>query len=350
MPVQLAKARYEILKPDIPQSFRRSFALDVLEGLSKNPKQIAPVYLYDKKGSELFQEITDLEEYYLAQCEQEILTESREEICRSLPAEPFNLIELGAGDGHKTVLLIDYLIKKKFNFEYIPLDISPESMNGLTHSLGEIFCASDLKITGIIAEYFDGLKWFANRSSSRNLILFLGSNIGNFDPQGARKFLRHLWDSLNSGDQVLIGFDLKKDLAVLNRAYNDSRGITKEFNLNLLDRINRELGGNFDREKFSFYSAYDVVTGAVESYLVSMEKQEVFIRDLNMRFTFNAWEPIHTESSYKFLESEISCLAVETGFQVQKDFLDSRGYFTDSLWRVLKPGTSMVDACDTVGR
>ncbi len=340
-----AKRRREILKPDIPQSFRRTFALDVLEGLSQRPKRLAPVYLYDERGSKLFQQITELQDYYLTQCEHEILAVHKEEISQFLPRQSFNLIELGAGDGRKTVVLIDHFIKRYVEFEYITLDISPESVNGLTLSLEQMF-SPGLKVTGIIAEYFDGLKWLANKSSSKNLILFLGSNIGNFDYLSARKFLRHLWDCLKPEDQLLIGFDLKKDIEVLNRAYNDPGKVTREFNMNLLDRINRELGGDFDRERFLYYSGYEVTTGAVESYLVSRERQEVSIRDLNRVFSFEAWEPIHTESSYKFLETEIVCLAAETGFQVQKDFFDSRRYFVDSLWRVIKPGTATANACN----
>ena len=335
----------EVIEPDIPQSFHRAFALDVLEGLSQRPKRIPSVYLYDSRGSELFQQITELKEYYLTQCEHEILTVRKDEISQSVPRQPFNLIELGAGDGRKTKVLIDHFIKKQLGFEYIALDISPESVNSLTLSLEEMF-SSGLKVKGVIAEYFDGLKWLANKSSSRNLVLFLGSNIGNFDRQGAQKFLRHLWECLNPDDSLLIGFDLKKDVRVLNGAYNDPKGVTKEFNLNLLGRINRELGGDFDRNNFIFYSGYDVITGAVESYLVSTKRQEVFIRDLNRIFSFEAWEPIHTESSYKYLESEIACLAAETGFEVQKDFFDSQRYFVDSLWRVVKPGTAAAGSCN----
>ncbi len=339
------KRMSEVLKPDIPQSFHRTFALDVLEGLSQRPKQIPPVYLYDEKGSSLFQQITTLEDYYVTQCEHEIFTVHKEEISLFLPRQSFNLIELGAGDGKKTVVLIDHFIKRYFDFEYITLDISPESVNDLTLKLKRMFPPA-LKVTGLIAEYFEGLKWLANKSSSNNLILFLGSNIGNFDLAGARRFLRQLWDCLKSEDQVLIGFDLKKDIEVLNRAYNDPAGVTREFNMNLLDRINRELGGNFDREKFLFYSGYDVTTGAVESYLVSKVRQEVFIRDINRVFSFEAWEPIHTESSYKFLETDIVCLAAETGYEVQKDFFDSRGYFIDSLWKVIKPARQSAGACN----
>jgi len=338
------KREREVLEPDIPQSFHRAFAMDVLEGLSQRPKRIPSVYLYDKRGSELFQKITTLEDYYLTESEYEILTEYKEDIFRALPRQSFNLIELGSGDGRKTVLLVDHFIKKQLEFEYITVDISPESVNNLTLSLERMF-SPELKVTGIIAEYFDGLKWLADKSRLRNLTLFLGSNIGNFDYREARRFLRHLWDCLKPDDQLLIGFDLMKDMEVLNRAYNDRGGVTREFNMNLLDRINRELGGDFNREKFVYYSGYEVAMGAVESYLVSTEKQEVYIRDLDRVFSFDAWEPIHTESSFKYAEHEIVCLAAETGFQVQKNFFDSRRYFVDSLWRAIKPGTAAPNTC-----
>ncbi len=294
------------------------------------------MYLYDKRGSELFQRITELEAYYLTQSEQEILSGCREEICESLPRQSFNLVELGSGDGRKTMSLIECFMRKQFDFEYITLDISAESVDGLTLSLEEMF-SPVLKVTGIIAEYFDGMKWLASKNGSRNLTLFLGSNIGNFDRMAARRFLHCLWDCSRPGDQLLIGFDLKKDIEVLNRAYNDPEGVTREFNLNVLDRINRELGGEFDREKFFYYGSYQVATSAVESYLVSTKKQEVFIRELDAVFSFEAWEPIHTESSFKYLETEIARLAAETGFEVCKDFFDTRRYFVDSLWKVVKP-------------
>ena len=331
-------SKCEVLKPSVPRSFHRSFAIDILEGLSQKPKRIPSVYLYDKKGSELFRLITTMDVYYLTQSEQEILTACREELSESLAGQSFNLIELGAGDGRKTMSLIECFIKKRFQFEYITLDISPESVNGLTLSLEERF-SPGLKVTGIVAEYFDGLRWLAGKNTSKNLALFLGSSIGNFAPRAAGRFLRRLWDCLNPEDRLLIGFDLRKDIKLLNGAYNDSQGVTREFNMNVLDRINRELGGEFDREKFAYYSSYQLATHAVESYLVSTRKQQVFIRDLDASFSFEAWEPIHTESSHKYLESDIVSLAGETGFEVVKNFFDSRGYFVDSLWRVVKPAT-----------
>lgn len=340
------KAGCRILKPeDIPPAGRRTFGLDVLEGLSKKPKRIPPAYFYDQTGSELFREISGLEEYYITRCEYEILAGHRDELAGFLPREPFNLVELGAGDGRKTVLLLEHFLKSGFEFEYIPLDISADAIEELILTLEEKIPDSSLNVQGIVAEYFDGLKWLAERETRKSLVLFLGSNIGNFDRPGTRRFLQHLWNCLKPDDLALIGFDLKKNIDVLNGAYNDSRGVTRRFNFNLLERINRELGGNFDLDKFAFYSRYNVLSGAVESFLVSMEAQQVLVEDLEKIFSFEAWEAIHTESSYKFLESDIVCLAAEAGFVVERQFLDPSGYFADSLWRVVKPEPVEAGSC-----
>jgi uncharacterized SAM-dependent methyltransferase len=168
------------------------------------------------------------------------------------------------------------------------------------------------------------------------VVLFLGSNIGNFNATESRVFLRSLWSSLNDGDFLLIGFDLKKEIDLLIRAYNDNQGVTADFNLNLLRRINRELGGDFQLEKFEHYSTYDVFSGAMESYLVSRRTQEVFIRALGKSFSFEAWEPIHTEVSHKYLPEGISTLAEETGFEIVDEMSDTRGWFIDALWKVKK--------------
>jgi uncharacterized SAM-dependent methyltransferase len=167
-------------------------------------------------------------------------------------------------------------------------------------------------------------------------VLFLGSNIGNLDRPRARTFLRRLWTGLASGDHVLIGFDLKKDIERLLAAYNDREGVTASFNLNLLTRINRELGGHFDAARFRHFSTYNVFSGAMESYLVSLDPQEVRIDRLQSSFTFRAWEPLHTEYSYKYLLADIERLAKESGFEVVSHFHDRRGFFADSLWRVEK--------------
>ncbi|MBN2366161.1 MAG: L-histidine N(alpha)-methyltransferase [Calditrichaeota bacterium] len=313
---------------------QQAFSLDVLVGLSEKPKRLSSRYFYDDRGSELFAQIMDLPEYYLTKCEFNVLKRNRKEIEALLTDGKFNLVELGAGDGRKTSILIENFLNHNLKFKYIPIDISEAAMKNLIETMNEKF--PSLHTDGIVAEYFNGLKWLGNVNAEKSLVLFLGSNLGNFNKPQSRVFLRNLWNTLNDGDLLITGFDLKKDIDVMRRAYNDSRGITSEFNLNLLRRINRELGGNFDLNKFRHFASYDVFSGAMESYLVSLERQTVYIEAVSQNFFFEAWEPIHTEYSYKYLESDIRSLAETTGFTIEKQLYDSRKYFIDSVWRVQK--------------
>lgn len=331
------EASYQVLSSEnvrgSPESF---FALDVLEGLSQYPKRIAPVYLYNKSGSRLFQNITELKDYYLTECEAEILRDRVGEIISHLPAEPFNLVDLGAGDGRKTAFLLQGLLQRGCVFDYIPFDVSEEAMTELIDGLHEKFAGTGLKMKGLVARYLDALQWLVANSERKNFLLFLGSNIGNLEYDEILGFLRRLWNSLNRDDLLLMGFDLKKDIRILERAYDDPEGITGHFNLNLLDRINRQLGADFNLDRFIFHCRYNVASGAVESWLVSLESQEVYVEKLGRSFSFDAWEGIHTECSYKFLEPDLDYLASSTGFVIEEHFFDSRKYFVDSLWRVRK--------------
>ncbi|MCA9687088.1 MAG: L-histidine N(alpha)-methyltransferase, partial [Myxococcales bacterium] len=188
-----------------------------------------------------------------------------------------------------------------------------------------------------VSEYFDALRWLnLENSGRRKLVLMLGSNIGNFNPAQTRVFMRTLWNACNPGDLVLTGFDLKKDIDIMLAAYNDREGVTRDFNLNLLRRINRELDGNFNLAGFQHFGTYNVFSGAMESYLVSLRRQEVAIGALNKSFSFAPWEPIFVEYSFKFLASDIEDLAQETGFRPVGAWQDQRGWFCDALWRVHK--------------
>lgn len=330
-------ATYQVLTHkdlDKVESLDQAFASDVLVGLSQIPKKLSSRYFYDERGSRLFQRIMDQPEYYLTACEFDILESQTDVFSSLMEGESFNLVELGAGDGRKTSILLDHFLQKNFAFQYIPIDISESSMKTLTNLLNAKF--PELTSKGIVAEYFDGLKWLNQMNAQRNMVLFLGSNLGNFDKAHSRAFLHNLWNALNDGDFAVIGFDLKKDIDLMLKAYNDAEGVTAKFNLNLLSRINHELGGDFDLEKFQFHSSYDVFTGAMESYLVSKEKQAVYIKAISQRFSFEAWEPIHTEYSYKYLESDIQELAAETSFVIEKQLYDSKKFFVDSIWRVQK--------------
>jgi dimethylhistidine N-methyltransferase len=246
----------------------------------------------------------------------------------------FNLIEFGAGDGKKTKVLIDYFLENDLDVTYIPIDICEEAIINLINKFTD--SGTDIRIDGLVAEYFTGIEWLAKTYDKPNLALFLGSNIGNFEQYEAKAFLSNLHESLNHGDFVLIGFDLKKAVDVLNLAYNDPLAITAEFNLNLLRRINHELGGNFDTNMFEYRGNYNEDTGAIESYLISQCSQNVFIDSLNRSFEFQKDETIHTENSFKYSELEIEHLAQDTGFELLRNFSDSKGYFIDSLWQVIK--------------
>lgn len=318
------------------------FAFDVLTGLAESPKRLPSRYFYDDRGSEIFQQIMGLQEYYLTDCEEEILGEHGEAILAATGAGPLSLVDMGAGDGKKTLLLLARLATAGRPCQYLPLDISEAAMANLTELVKERH--PEIRVDGVVSEYFSGLRWLglqaqdpaAGTDNPTRLVLFLGSNIGNLDRPRARTFLRRLWTSLAPKDHVLIGFDLKKDIDLLLNAYNDSEGVTASFNLNLLNRINQELGGHFDVDRFRHFSTYNVFSGAMESYLVSLDPQQVRIDRLQSSFTFRAWEPIHTEYSYKYLLADIERLASESGFEIVEHFHDRQGYFVDSLWRVDK--------------
>lgn len=334
-------ASYKVIdERDYADSFdeRHAFALDVLVGLSETRKRLPSKYLYDSRGSELFRRISRQPAYYLTDCELGILNARAKEIGEYAGGARFNLVELGAGFGHKTETLIEQFISMGLDFQYVPIDISESAMKGLVDSLSKKF--PQLTVEGLITDYFNGLKWLNNRYDCLNFVLFLGSSIGNFTAAEARFFLRNMWNCLDHNDLVLIGMDLKKDIELLLNAYNDAAGVTAEFNLNILHRINRELGGKFDLSTFRHYGTYDVFSGGMESYIVSLKSQSVTIEMIGRSFSFEPWEPIHTEYSYKYLVSDIERLASNTGFVVLKHIFDVQKYFTDSIWRVEKPTIS----------
>ncbi len=313
----------------------REFAIDVLEGLAGTPKRLSSRWFYDHLGSEIFAQIMDVPQYYLTNSEYEILESHVAKICAPMAEKAFNLVDLGAGDGRKTLVLLRHLHAIGADVTYVPIDISEGAMADVVSRVqGEI---PGLKVSGIVAEYTDGLRWLQAQDNVRpNLVLFLGSNIGNFNRPQSEAFLRRLWTALAPDDHVLLGFDLKKDIDLLLSAYNDPQGVTAAFNLNLLTRINTELGGNFDVSKWRHFGTFNVFSGAMESYLVSRERQDVTIDVIGQTFSFDAWEPIHTEYSYKYLDSDIEQRAAATGYAIENRFTDRRGWFVDSLWRVVR--------------
>ncbi len=311
------------------------FAEDVLHGLTSTPKRLSSKYFYDDEGSRLFQEIMKLPEYYPTRAEFKLLTEQASEIARSFTdgAEKIDLIELGAGDGTKTAVLVEHLLKQKTDFTYSPIDISKEACDALSSKFNSKF--PELKIEPHHGDYFKILDSLNNGNGRRKVILFLGSNIGNFNRDEAVDFFLHLRSVMNENDLIFIGFDMQKDPRVIVRAYDDAAGVTAAFNLNLLRRINRELGADFAVENFSHYAQYRPVECAARSFLISREKQTVHVAALNRNFEFEQWEPIFMEISQKYTAAMISDLAAASGFETAVTFLDEENFYCDSLWRPL---------------
>lgn len=308
------------------------FAEDVLEGLSSTPKHLSSKYFYDDEGSRLFQEIMKLPEYYLTGCEQEIFETQTDAIYGAFANgnNAFDLVELGAGDGTKTALLIEYFLKQNAEITYAPIDISPEALDALTAKFRAEF--PTLKMSPRSGDYFKTLQSLRGAGDRRKILLFLGSNIGNFSRENSVTFFRELRAAMNDQDLLFIGFDLQKDPHVIASAYDDAAGVTARFNLNLLTRINRELGGDFDIAKFCHYANYRPIEGSARSYLVSRETQSVHIAALGRSFEFDQWEAIFMEISQKYSLAMIGDLARESGFAIKHNFFDSKRYYCDSLW------------------
>ncbi|RCR69463.1 L-histidine N(alpha)-methyltransferase [Larkinella punicea] len=313
-------------------------ANEVGTGLTQTPKRLPSRFFYDDEGSRLFAEIMHLPEYYLTRSEYEILDTNQAELLRLFAADgrPFELIELGAGDGLKTKILLNHFWSQQADFTYVPVDISQAAIDNLTADIRKKW--PQLAIQPRHDDYFNAIEQLSNRSDSlqnrpRLVVLFLGSNIGNFSPTEARDFFRQISQSLQPGDLVLTGFDLQKHPAVIHAAYNDRQGLTRAFNLNLLRRINRELGANFDLSAFDHYEMYHPETGEARSYLVSQKEQTVAIRDLNLTVPFGYGEIIHTEISRKFTREGIAQLAEQSGFELTNWFTDCKHYFADVIFR-----------------
>ena len=313
--------------PDSPERMTE-FARDVLAGMASSPKHLSSKYFYDDAGSWIFQEIMEMAEYYLTDAESEIFEKQAKEIADAISdADHFKIIELGAGDGSKTFHLLKELIGQRDSFVYTPVDISEEVVRQLRNNLVQQL--EGLTIEPVIGDYFQVLGKPA-LADTRNVLFFLGSNLGNYDADRAEKLLKLFNNYLNPGGKLLIGLDLQKNPNTIRRAYDDEDGITARFNLNLLTRINRELGADFDLDKFDFYCHYNPTNGEVKSYLVSLEAQPVSICDQQFELAEN--ELIWTELSKKYTLQEVDQLAESTGFKVERNYLDSKKYFVDSLW------------------
>jgi dimethylhistidine N-methyltransferase len=341
VPIQIILLKQVFLKPINElskkiimkkQTLLSELANDTLCGLTSKPKYLLSKYFYDDTGSAIFQDIMKMPEYYLTDCEYEIFDSQKEQIIDEFSKDStyFDLIELGSGDGLKTKVLLNEMISRSINFNYVPIDISRKANIDLEKSLA--YEMPSLKVKAQTGDFFKVMKKMNGYSGMRKVILFLGSNIGNFTDDKINLFLKHLSEFVHSGDSVMIGFDLKKSPEIIIQAYNDPHGHTRRFNLNHLSRLNRELGADFNLDNFEQHTEYNPQTGEVKSFLVSKVDQKVQIETLEKTIHFYKWEAVFMELSRKFDFETIEKYAATYGFSVVNHFTDKRKWFTDSLW------------------
>ena len=309
------------------------FGKDIQTGLSDAFQKSTPSkYLYDDIGSELFERITLQPEYYLTRTEIEILDSYASKIVKDIQKEII-LIELGSGSSKKTKFLFNEILKKQNQLYYFPIDISFNFLTSVVSNLENSL--TNVIVKGIPYEYIDGINHcnnilFENDIEIKNisrLIIFLGSSIGNFEVDDARNFLKDIRLHITNDDFLLVGFDLIKDISLIESAYNDTRCITSKFNLNLLNRINKELGGDFKIENFSHKAFYNQNKKRIEMHIVSDMDQQIFISSLNKKINFKKNETIHTENSYKYSQEDIERLIKRAGFSIEKEFFDKNNWY-----------------------
>ena len=307
-----------------------SFLNDVITGLSADFKHLDSKYFYDKKGDEIFQHIMQCEEYYLTNSEMEIFSEQSKLIVDVVleKVNKIDIIELGPGDVSKSRHLLNEFLQRDSLGTYFPIDISENIIELLKHTLPTNL--PGIKVNGLNGDYLEMLPVANKTSANRKLILLLGGNIGNFNSEELKIFLRKLRKNISVNDIVLIGFDIKKNPNKILAAYSDKEGHTKAFNLNLLSRINRELNGDFVLNNFEHFVMYNPESGECKSFLISLRDQEVNIG--KHKFLFAKDEPIFMEVSKKYSVKEIDSICVDHGFWPLAKFMDSNKYFLDALW------------------
>ena len=301
----------------------KTFSDEIYSGLKKDSKFINPKFFYDKKGSELFEQICALPEYYPTRTEIEILKNLKLELSKYLDGS-FRLVELGSGSSVKTRLILDIFSENQKKIEYFPIDIS-EILTESSEILQKDY--PNLYITGIVDTYEGGLEFIEKYDDKKNLIIFLGSSFGNFNPTEGKDFLQKINSTMKCEDLFLIGLDLVKEKKILESAYDDSQGITAKFNLNVLSRINDELDADFVLDNFKHFVKYNVKDQRVEMYLKSLVNQSVIISKINQSLEFKQGELIHTEHSHKYKLPQIKELMEKAEFEIKKIWLDANNQF-----------------------
>lgn len=312
-------------------SYMTSFEKEVAEGLSAYPKYLSSKYFYDAKGDKLFQDIMAMPSYYLTDCEYEIFETHKKAIAqRFSDRDGFDLIELGAGDGKKTKVLLRELVLQKKTFSYLPIDISQNVLDGLKKSIQKEI--PEVNVQPQQGMYFEVLKALSKYNSRKKVIMVLGSNIGNLLHPKAIDFLKQIATAMGPNDLVFMGFDQKKNPQTILDAYNDPDGITAAFNKNILHRINTELNANFDVDAFTHWEVYDPESGTAKSYLISTKEQTVDIDKIDLNIHFTPWESIHTEISQKYDDAIVDWLSKEAGLVISDQFTDAKNYYKNYIF------------------
>ncbi|MFY0674770.1 MAG: L-histidine N(alpha)-methyltransferase [Bacteroidia bacterium] len=315
-----------------------AFAQDVFDGLSANPKTLSSKYFYDDEGSRLFERIMQLPEYYLTNAETEILEYKGHPLCKLLGWDmetPIEIIELGAGDGNKIKYFLDFLEKCGYDFIYRPVDISAEAVKHLVDNLDDFDDGAlvDVRIEPIICDYAQ-INDFLGQSKRIRWMFFLGSNLGNMENQQAKEFLKMITKTLRFGDKLMLGLDKAKNPEVILKAYNDSKGVTAAFNLNLLKRINTELGANFNLEQFKHSPVYNTELKRAESYIESLCDQEVYVEALDATFHFAKGEKLKTEISQKYDDAILNEITTSLGLKHLGKVEDHKQRFMDVVFEI----------------
>ena len=318
--------------PHLKAPVSEQTALAVTEGLLSRPKWLPSWLFYDAAGSRLFNQITELPEYYLTRTERGILAEHAEEII-GLAAEcdALRVVELGAGSADKTRLLLTAAVNRQDTVFYEPVDVSASALEEAHERIEREI--PGVLVTPRVEDYTRGLELDAAIFGERRLLLYIGSSIGNFEPEEAERLLRNARAALSAGDSMLLGVDLVKSEATLLAAYDDAEGVTAAFNLNLLARLNREIGSDFDLEAFAHRAVWNAAKSRIEMHLESRMRQRVRIPSLDLRINFGAGETIHTENSYKYRPDQAEELLAKSGFVPTATWTDQRERFAVCLAR-----------------
>ncbi len=314
-----------------PLETQAALVHEVRSGLARHPKSLSPWMFYDGRGSQLFERITTLPEYYPSRIERELLSRFADEVvalARPDPSRALRVFELGAGTAAKTGILLERAMRCQGPVTYAPCDISPEALDVACAGIEGLLPA--VRLRPLVANYVTDPPQLPPGKGT-TLALYIGSSIGNFSPQEARTILCNLRSQMRGGDALLLGTDMVKDEEILLAAYDDCQGVTAEFNLNVLHRLNRELGADFDLEGFRHRARWNRTCSRIEMHLESLREQRVSIPEGNLRLHFVPGETIHTENSYKFTPCTLRTLLHDAGFNVVRAWTDPLGWYSLTL-------------------